>query len=148
MLDDQNRASSTASSRTGDRHPVGDALEIHQSADPHALSLIQTVPDGARNAAGVPQTEPAEGLGDRPSSMPANGLRRTAGAQNVVSQDASERIAVGQAGVSQTGRDWFQRVRAWDENLHLPGAPGAKAGQFQTVSSAEIRGAVRAQADR
>jgi hypothetical protein len=146
-LDDRNRVSSTASSRRGERHRDGDSLQIHQSADLDALRLIQTVPGAVRTWAGVPQIEPADGRCDRPSSMP-DGLHRTVAGPNVASQNAVDRIAVDRVAMNRKGRDRFQHVPTWGGRLRLPDAASALAGHFQIVSSAEIRVAVRTQADR
>lgn len=146
-LDDRNRVSSTASSRRGERHQDGDSLQIHRSADLDVPSRVQTVPGAVRTWAGVPQIEPRDGRFDRPSSMP-DGLRRTVAGQNVVSQNAVDRIAEDPVAMNRNGRDRFQRDPTWDGSLHLQFASDAKGGHFQTVSSAEIRVAVRTQADR
>jgi hypothetical protein len=121
-LDDWNRASSTASSRTDDRHQDGDSWQIRQSADLDGEVLIQTEPGAVRSGTGVRQIERVDVRYGRPSSMP-DGLRRTAVGQNAAVRIAAGQVAAGQGAVSRTGRDRFQRVPAWDGNLPLPGAP-------------------------
>ena len=67
-------------------------------------------------------------------------------AQILVTQNLLAQIAVGRVAASRTERDLSQSVPAGDGNLPLAAAPGAKDGQIQTVSSAEIPGAVRTSA--
>ncbi len=78
-------------------------------------------------------------------------LRRTAAVQSatgqsVARQNAAVQIAVRLGAVSRNGQGQDRSVPVWDENLPLQGAlsvPGVEAGQFQIVSSAEIRGGAR-----
>jgi hypothetical protein len=151
-LDERNRASSTASSRRGERHQDGDSPQIHPSAALDAEELIRILPDPVRSASGVPQTEPLDGRCDRPSSM-SGGPRRTAPAPNVValnvaSQNPVDQISLGQGVVSRNGWGRIGRLRFGDGTLRRQVASGAKVGQFQTPSSAEIRGAAKTEAVR
>lgn len=128
-LDERNRASSTASSRRGDRRQDGDSHQFHQSADLDAAIPIQTVPGAVRSGEGVRQIEQADGRCDRPSSMP-DGQRRTAAARNAVGrfaedQFAEDQIAADQGAMRRIGRDQFQRVPALDGILPVPDAPSA-----------------------
>jgi hypothetical protein len=125
----------------GDRHRDGDSRQIHRSVDPDAEVLIQTVPDVVRSAAGVPQTDLADGWYGRPFSMP-DGLRGSVASLNagarrdVADRIFADRIDSCQVAASRIGRDQFLRVPVWDGVLRLPGE-GAKVGQSQIVSSAE-----------
>jgi len=151
-LGERNRASSTASSRTGARCQYGDSPQIHRSADPDAEVLIRILPDAVRSAAGVPQTEPVDGWCDRPSSMPGD-PRRTAAAPNVAalnvaSQNAVDQISLGQGAMSRTGRVRFERLLGEDGSFHFPVASDAQVGHFQIASGAEIRVAAKTEAVR
>jgi hypothetical protein len=150
--DARNRTSSTASSRRGACYQGGGLLQIHHPAGPGAEVPIQTVLGAVPCAVAAPQTEPADGWYDRPSSTRGDRCR-TVVAENLadrilmapilVTQNLLAPIAVGRVAMIRTLPDQSQSVPAGDGNLPLAAAPGAKDGQLQTVSLAEIPGAVR-----
>jgi hypothetical protein len=141
-LDDRNRASSTAFSRTDDPLRGGDFRQIYRSADLDVEALIQTGPDAGRSGVGARQNELDDGWYGHPSSM-RDGQRRIGVSQNAAARrDAADRIFASRGAMSRNVRSRSRRVPALDGILHPPGGPGGKADRFQIVFLAETLDAV------
>jgi len=121
----------------GDRHRDGDSRQIHRSVDRDAEVLIQTVPDVVRSAAGVPQTDLADGWYGRPFSMP-DGLRGSVASLNAgARRDVADRIFADLVAKIRNERGLFQLGLAWGEILRPPGVTVPTVDQSQIVASPE-----------
>jgi hypothetical protein len=146
MPDGQSRASSTASSQTGDRPQDEEFLQNRLLAGPDAQVSIQTVLVGP-NAVDVPRNAPGDVECGRPSSMPG-GRRRILAGQISGGQTVRNLHAEIPAAESQNWLDPFLRNRVLDGIPLRRDALAGWADQFQTVSLAENRAWVEMKAVR